>query len=298
MAGQPEGVKVRCAFNGRDNSRPNVAGDLHRVFPARVPYARRAGRGYHEVTRADVRLGEVERRAAPVDIPHRERSAVLPLQGRGGCIQLPELSSSTSMLIDEATQFLRSQYRYLRTRNRATRDSVIPFMALASNPGNVGHLWAQAEFIDPGPPEQVHEVEVEPGVFEKHLFIPAFLSDNIILEQRDPGYRARLEAQPEIVRRQLLDGDWSVFAGQYFKEWRPDIHVVEPFTIPHWWKRFRSLDYGLDCTACYWWAVDQSGRCYIYRELYQPDLILSGGCQAHQRANAGARAHRLHCGKP
>jgi phage terminase large subunit len=179
------------------------------------------------------------------------------------------------VLIDEATQFLRSQYRYLRTRNRATRDGVTPFMALASNPGNVGHLWAQAEFIDPGPPEQVHEVEVEPGVFEKHLFIPAFLSDNRVLEQRDPGYRQRLEAQPEIVRRQLLEGDWSVFAGQYFKEWRPDIHVVEPFEIPHWWRRFRSLDYGLDCTACYWWAVDQSGRCYIYRELYQPDLILS-----------------------
>ena len=75
----------------------------------------------------------------------------------------------------------------------------------------------------------------------------------------------RLEAQPEIVRRQLLEGDWSVFAGQYFKEWRPDIHVVEPFEIPRWWRRFRSLDYGLDCTACYWWAVDQSGRCYIYR---------------------------------
>jgi phage terminase large subunit len=179
------------------------------------------------------------------------------------------------VLIDEATQFLRSQYRYLRTRNRATRDGVIPFMGLATNPGNIGHLWFQSEFVDPGPPEVVHEVEVEPGVFEKHMFIPAFLSDNVILEQRDPGYRQRLEAQPEIVRRQLLHGDWSVFAGQYFKEWRPDIHVVEPFTIPHWWKRFRSLDYGLDCTACYWWAVDQSGRCYVYRELYQPDLILS-----------------------
>jgi hypothetical protein len=28
-------------------------------------------------------------------------------------------------------------------------------------------------------------------------------------------------------------------------------------------------------TACYWWAVAQDSRCYIYRELYEPGLTLS-----------------------
>jgi phage terminase large subunit len=45
--------------------------------------------------------------------------------------------------------------------------------------------------------------------------------------------------------------------------------------LPDYWKRFRSLDYGLDMTACYWWAVDLHGKCYIYRELHQPGLTLS-----------------------
>ncbi len=183
------------------------------------------------------------------------------------------------LLLDEATQFLRSQYRYLVTRNRATRDGVTPFMALATNPGNIGHAWFQTEFIDIGPFEEPHEVEVEPGEFETHIFIPAKLSDNHVLERRDPEYRRRLQAQPEIVRRQLLDGDWTAFSGQYYPEWRRDIHVVRPFALPHWWKRFRSLDYGLDCCACYWWAVGQDGRAFVYRELYQPNLNLSQAAQ-------------------
>jgi phage terminase large subunit len=183
------------------------------------------------------------------------------------------------LLLDEATQFLRSQYRYLLTRNRATKPGVTPFMALATNPGNVGHTWFQREFIDIGDFEQPHDVEVEPGIFETHVFIPAFLSDNRVLEERDPGYRARLEAQPEIVRRQLLEGDWSAFAGQYYSEWSRAIHVVSPQEIPGHWKRFRALDYGLDCTACYWLAVAQDKTLYVYRELYQPNLTLSQAAQ-------------------
>ncbi len=179
------------------------------------------------------------------------------------------------VLIDEATQFTRFQYRYLRSRNRATRDGVTPFMALATNPGNVGHIWFRTEFVDIGPPETPKEVEVESGKFECHTFIPAKLADNQVLEQRDPGYRKRLENLPIDERRMLLEGDWDVFAGQYYSVWRREIHVIKPFSIPGNWRHFRSLDYGLDMTACYWWAVAPDGHEYIYRELYEPNLSLS-----------------------
>lgn len=177
------------------------------------------------------------------------------------------------LLIDEATQFTRFQYRYLLTRNRATKPGVVPFTALASNPGNVGHVWFKTEFIDIGEPEKVHEVEVEPGVFEKHIFIPARLDDNKVLVERDPGYRKRLEAQPEDVRRALLYGDWDVFAGQVFKEFRRDIHVVEPFSIPESWRKWRALDFGYTAPACcLWLARDYDKNVYVYRELYVTQL--------------------------
>lgn len=179
------------------------------------------------------------------------------------------------VLIDESTEFTRFQYRYLLTRNRATRKGIIPFMALATNPGGPGHGWFRDDFVDAGPFEQVNDVEVEPTVFEKHIFIPAKLSDNLILEKRDPGYRASLAAQSDLIRRQLLEGDWDAYAGQYYPEFKRDIHVIKPFTIPDWWKRFRALDYGLDMTACYWIASSPDGRCFVYRELYEKDLNLT-----------------------
>jgi len=179
------------------------------------------------------------------------------------------------ILMDEVTEFTRHQYRYLLTRNRATRPGVTPFMALATNPGGPGHGWFKTDFVDSGPPETVNDTEVEPGKFEKHCFIPARLADNVILEKRDPGYRATLEAQDEITKKQLLDGDWDTYAGQYYSEFNRNIHVIKPFAIPDWWKRIRALDYGLDMTACYWVAASPDGRNYVYRELYEKDLNLT-----------------------
>lgn len=64
-------------------------------------------------------------------------------------------------------------------------------------------------------------------------------------------------------------GDWGLAAGQFFKAWRSDLHIVEPFEIPGTWMRFRSMDWGSTHPyACLWWAVDYDGNMYCYRELY------------------------------
>lgn len=173
------------------------------------------------------------------------------------------------ILVDEATQFTRFMVRYLLTRNRATVKGIKPFAVLATNPGNIGHLWFKDEFVDIGQPERPHEVEVEPGKYETHLFIPSKLSDNRILEERDPGYRKKLENQDENTSKMLLDGNWDVHEGQYFKEWNKNLHVVEPFEIPEYFKKFVSGDYGYSKpSAVLWHAIDEDGVDYVYRELY------------------------------
>lgn len=173
------------------------------------------------------------------------------------------------LLFDEVTQFTRFQVRYLITRNRATVDGIQPFTAWGSNPGNIGHAYIKAEFIDVGPPEQVHVVEVEPGQFERHIFIPSKLEDNQVLTERDPMYEKRLEAQPEHIRRMLRDGDWDVFAGQAFPEWTRRIHVIPPrLPKPHY-LCYRSLDWGYSRPfSVGWWYIDEDGNAVRYRELY------------------------------
>jgi phage terminase large subunit len=169
--------------------------------------------------------------------------------------------------LEEATHFSEFQRDFLTTCNRTTRTDIKPRMYYTANPGNVGHAWFKRLFVD-----RCYKEGENP---EDYVFIQANVYDNEVLMQSNPEYVKALEALPEDMRRAHLYGDWDVFAGQYFKEWRREIHVVKPFEIPEWWSRFRSLDYGLDCTACYWWAVAPNGKCYAYRELYQSGLNLT-----------------------
>ncbi len=174
------------------------------------------------------------------------------------------------LMFDESTQFTEFQLTYLLTRNRATVTGLVPFCAMATNPGGVSHDYHLSNFIDVGEPEVPHDVEVQPGIYRKHMFIPAKLEDNKVLEDRNPNYRQTLESMPENIRRAMLDGDWSVFEGQYFKEFKREKHVVEPFNIPSHWRRFASMDWGFAAPCCLLWhTIDPSmGRIYTYREYY------------------------------
>jgi len=75
-------------------------------------------------------------------------------------------------------------------------------------------------------------------------------------------------------------GEYGIPGGAYFDEFRSDIHVIEPFVIPDYWQRYISLDYGLDMLAAYWIAIDTQGKAYVYKELYQPGLIISAAAEA------------------
>lgn len=186
------------------------------------------------------------------------------------------------LLVDEATHFTEWQVRYLLTRNRATVDGVIPLCVMATNPGNVGHLWFREWFVNLGAPGKTHGYVTESGTIETHQFIPARLEDNQILERRDPGYRATLEALPDAERRALLLGDWDVFEGQVFKEWRRDLHVISPIALPSDAHRIVALDWGYaEPWCCLWMArcrlnvppySPEFSRRIVYREAYQAGL--------------------------
>ena len=140
-------------------------------------------------------------------------------------------------------------------------------MYLTCNPGGVGHEWVKRLFIT-----KRYENGENP---EDYTFIAARVYDNRALVEQDTGYVKMLENLPEDLRRAWLDGDWNVFAGQYFSEWSEKTHVMEPFPIPAHWRRYFAMDYGLDMLAGYWIAVDTTGRAYVYREIYESGLIIS-----------------------
>lgn len=87
-------------------------------------------------------------------------------------------------------------------------------------------------------------------------------------------------------------GEYGIPGGTYFGEFRTDIHVIEPLVIPSDWRKYVTLDYGLDMLAAYWIAVDNRQKAYVYKELYQSNLIISDAAKEIRRVNGNDKIYQ------
>jgi hypothetical protein len=190
---------------------------------------------------------------------------------------------------DELTQWNKPfAWNYMRSRLRTAASDLPIYMRATTNPGGPGHGWVKKMFIDPAPYGKTFDAtDIETGEVLKYpaghskagqslfkrKFIPARLSDNPYLS-REGDYEAMLLSLPEQQRKQLLEGDWDIKEGAAFTEFNRDIHVVEPFNIPHNWVKFRACDYGYGSySAVLWFAVSPSEQLIVYRELYVSKVL-------------------------
>lgn len=172
------------------------------------------------------------------------------------------------IFMDEATQFTEYQFETLTACLRGA-NTFPKRMYLTCNPGGVGHEWVKRLFIS----RKYKETENP----DDYMFISATVFDNKVLLENDPGYVNMLNNLSDGLRQAWRDGNWDMLAGQYFTEFDRKVHVIEPFEIPDHWKRYRAIDYGLDCLACLWIAIDEHGSYYVYREYAKPDMTISAG---------------------
>lgn len=167
------------------------------------------------------------------------------------------------LFIDEATQFLESEFRGLASVIRG--DNGFPKrIYLSCNPGGVGHFWVKRLFVD-----RDFRGKENP---DEYVFIPATVDDNVNINQ---DYKDQLDLLPEDIRRAHRYGDWNALSGVYFEEFMDGVHTCKPFPIPPHWARYRSMDYGLDMHFCIWVAVDEEKRCYVYRQFEQSNMYVS-----------------------
>ncbi|MEX1307342.1 MAG: phage terminase large subunit, partial [Eubacteriales bacterium] len=185
------------------------------------------------------------------------------------------------LYIDELTHFPKNMYDYLKTRLRANVAlDITPKVRCTSNPGGIGHAWVKKRFIDAAPPlteicESQYSEYLKKEKAHTRLYIPATVRSNPYIQQ---DYVFELEKKPELLRKALLDGDWNVFEGQAFPEWRDNpggyhdgrlSHVIHPFKIPSGWRIYRSFDFGYAKPfSVLWWAVDFDDTVYLVHEWY------------------------------
>lgn len=187
--------------------------------------------------------------------------------------------------IDELTQYSTPfAWNFMRSRLRDASRTLPLFMRATTNPGGPGHGWVKKMFVDPAPKGKAfwaqdlesgevmtfpkdHPTKAGQPLF-KRRFIPARVSDNPYI-WADGNYEANLMSLPEVQRKQLLEGDWSVSDGAAFSEFSERTHVIEPFEIPTNWRKFRSCDFGYSTySAVHWYAIDPEEHLIVYRELY------------------------------
>lgn len=171
-----------------------------------------------------------------------------------------------AIAVEEITELKPETFDLLRFRLRWPGIDR-PNFAAAGQPGNIGHGWVKALWIDgarDGNPLSLPE-ELRP-LFKEFAFVNAGVEDNKHISQT---YRDDLQTLPEQMRKALADGDWNVFAGQYFTEWREEIHVIDAFEIPWFWKIQRASDWGKAKPCAHLWiATDPEGWKYVIGEVY------------------------------
>jgi len=160
---------------------------------------------------------------------------------------------------DELTHFTENQFWYMISRNRS--DSGIKgYIRCTTNPDanswvrkvidwwigpdgfaikersgvirwfirqNNSLIWGDTK-------EELMEKYGDKFIPKSFTFIPALLSDNKILMDKDPGYLSNLMAQNLVERARLLDGNWNIVAsaGNFFRrEWYEIINEL-PKTTP------------------------------------------------------------------
>lgn len=168
------------------------------------------------------------------------------------------LSAEYDLIIfDELVTFEETQFLLISSRARSTKPGLVPKVMAGTNPGGPQSHWVRMRFID----KTVDRDEYPDYRPDEWLFIPSKLEDNPYLDQQ---YERKLLALPPELRKAYRDGDWDIFPGQYFPEWRRARHVSGVHVAyPADFERVLSLDWGfVKDGSCGFWVLTPDGHAY------------------------------------
>ena len=186
----------------------------------------------------------------------------------GGLDKTTKIFSSEydMILIFEGTELTEGEFEDLTTR---LRNGIMPYQqaVVDCNPGPPTH-WLNRRPNKPGS-KMVR-------LLSRHEHNP-LLFDPVTHAVTSAGekYMAKLDNLSGNRKLRLRFGKWAAAEGMIFEDWDPNIHLIKRFPIPPSWKKFCSVDFGYnDPFVCQWWAVDDDGRMFMYREIYMTNRLV------------------------
>lgn len=120
------------------------------------------------------------------------------------------------------------------------------------------------EQTNPAPSDESNLPPAHSPTFSPARFIPATIADNQFI---NPEYTKILERLSGWQKRAWLHGDWDIAAGQFFTNFRRDIHIIKDFDRFCATEWFGALDYGYThYTVFLLGAKDGDGNLYVVDE--------------------------------
>jgi terminase large subunit-like protein len=118
---------------------------------------------------------------------------------------------------------------------------------------------------------------------------PRFYDADETPTEQGAAYEARMEQKTGVDRLRNKDGLWvSQEGGIYVEEWEqpiPGTHLIDPFPIPEDWPRYWVVDFGhTHPFVAQWWAEDDDGRLFMYREIYMTKRLVEDHARNMLRA--------------
>jgi len=214
------------------------------------------------------------------------------------------------IFIDEATKCTQYQIEFLSTSNRDPNEQFVPKMVLTMNPGGVSHSYIKRIFIDKvylpnDNPKDYYFIQAY--VWDNYFWVKKQLLQDayakikkskfagevnnkqllaLCIKQyyqwsetkrreyclKFSSYAKRLSTLPHDLMMAFLFGDWTVFAGMFFKGIDIKKQIIEPFQIPKGWKLFAALDPGYSSPCSFSIsAIDYDFNVYEVATYYERD---------------------------
>jgi hypothetical protein len=189
------------------------------------------------------------------DYPNGSRLWVVGMDAPGKALS----SERDFICINQAEELDLGDFETLTTRATG-RGAVMPYTRIFGD-------------ANPGPPQHWIKQREASGrlklIESRHEDNPTLFEDDGTITEQGKRTLSILDALTGVRKLRLRFGKWAAAEGAVYEDFDPALHVIERFDIPKHWRRVRSIDFGYtNPFVCQWWAIDDDGRMYLYREIY------------------------------
>jgi PBSX family phage terminase large subunit len=167
--------------------------------------------------------------------------------------------------VQEATELTENDWEAITTRLRNGKVSFQQLMADA-NPDVPTH-WLKIR-CDTGRTKMIRSRhEDNPVLFDQRT---------MTLTSEGQSYMGKLDRLTGVRYQRLRKGIWCAAEGLVYEEWDPTVHLHKRILRPPIsWTRYITVDFGYtNPMVVQFWAEDEDGRLYLYKELYQTKITV------------------------